>query len=53
MIHAALDDNKNMNPDDSIIVKTKLNIFIKCILNILELNKGLNLMFPPSTDGIS
>ena len=27
--------------------------FIKCILNILELNKGLNLMFPASTDGIS
>ena len=27
--------------------------FIKCILNILESNKGLNLMFPLSTDGIS
>ena len=26
MIHAVLDNNKDMNPDDSIIVKTKLNI---------------------------
>ena len=26
--------------------------FIEYILNILELNKQLNLMFPPSTDGI-
>ena len=26
MIHAALDDNKDMNPHDYIIVKTKLNI---------------------------
>ena len=27
--------------------------FIKYILNILESSKGLNLMFPPSTDGMS
>ena len=26
MIHAVLDNNKDMNPDDSIIVKTKLDI---------------------------
>ena len=26
MIHATLDDNKDMNPDDSINVKMKLNI---------------------------
>ena len=26
MIRAVLDNNKDMNPDDSIIVKTKLNI---------------------------
>ena len=26
MIHAKLDDNKDMNPDDSIVVKMKLNI---------------------------
>ena len=26
MIHAMLDDNKDMNPDDSIIVKKKLKI---------------------------
>ena len=26
MIHATLNDNKDMNPDDSIIVKMKLNI---------------------------
>ena len=26
MIHATLDDNKDMNPDDSIVIKTKLNL---------------------------
>ena len=26
MVHATLDDNKDMNPNDSIVIKTKINI---------------------------